>query len=205
MTLPVGGLIVGKNPCAYAGMVNAVLRALRRPWYFLLLLGIPLAGFAGYKPGAGWPELSTPFFRATTPVQAGERVAHWKRQPGFVVSGYRDTGSMRPFLQGGRELLVMESCRPQTLLAAGQLVQFNRGDTAAVLHYIAAISRDGSHVYMSGVNCRQSDGWVSRNRVMFVVREIITASDAFVTPAPLLTAQPAGRNVTLIASSPAAR
>ena len=182
--------MVAENPFRYAGRVKAILLILRCRGLLLLLLGVPVAAFAGFKPGTGWPEISTPFFHAATSAQAGARVAFWKFQSGFVVSGYQDTGSMRPFLCGGRELLAMEFCRPQTPLIPGQVVQFDRGDSPAVLHYIAAVSRDGRFLYLTGVNCRQSDGWFPRHRVAYIVREIITSQDALVSPR--LPAQPAG-------------
>lgn len=141
----------------------------------LLCIGPPAVTRAGYKPGAGWPEVSTPFFHAATPAQAGARITHWRLQAGIRVGGYRDSGSMRPLLHDTGEMLVMETCRPETPLEPGLLVVFNRGDCPAVLHYIAAMSGDGRSLYLSGVNCRYSDGWFPRSRVAFVVREIITS------------------------------
>lgn len=182
--------MVRANPIHYSDRVRKSFAALGGPGklvlLFLLCVGIPAVGSAGYKPGKGWPEVSTLFFHAATPIQAEARVAHWHNQPGCVISTYHDTGSMHPVLQGGRELLAMELCQPQTLLAPGMMVQFNRGDLPAVLHYIAAISPDGRKLYLSGVNCRYSDGWFPRSRVKFVVREIITAPDS-----PLIGSIPA--------------
>lgn len=101
---------------------------------------------------------------------------NWQ-QAGHHISGYRDSGSMHPVLRGGRELLAKEICRPDTPLARGQIVEFNRGDHPAVLHYIADVNRAGSHIYLSGVSNRHSDGWFHRDSVRFVVREIITTPD----------------------------
>jgi len=141
---------------------------------FLLCL-TPLAE-AGYKPGPGWPEVSTPFFRAASASQALLRLAGWRAQ-NHVIRGYRDTGSMHPVLQGGREVMAMEPCRPDTPLVPGQMVEFNRGDQPAVLHYIADVSRDGEYLYLSGVGNRYSDGWFHRSNVAYVVREVIVTED----------------------------
>jgi hypothetical protein len=142
----------------------------------LLALSLPSLSHAGYKPGPGWPEVSTPYFRAETPAEAAARLASWRAQ-NLVIRGYRDTGSMRPVLKGGREVMAMERCTPDTPLEPGQMVEFNRGDLPAVLHYIADVSRDGKHLYISGVNNRRSDGWFHRDTVAYVVREIITTPD----------------------------
>lgn len=152
-------------------------------------LCLPSLGLAGYKPGLGWPEVITPFFHAASPGEQALRIAHWKLQPGCVVGSYRDTGSMRPVLLGSQLRLALESCQPHTVLRPGMLVQFNRGDHAAVLHYIADVSADGRDVYLSGVSNRRSDGWFSRNRVRFVVREVITVPLLPAAPTTLLTAQ----------------
>lgn len=146
----------------------------------LLALCAPLVVSAGYKPGAGWPEITTPFFHAGTPALASARITQWRLQAGFRVNGYRNTGSMRPFLRDRGEMLVMESCRPDMPLVTGLLVEFDRGDYPAVLHYIAAVSGDGRQLYLSGVNNRHSDGWFPRSAVKFIVREIITLP----SPAP---------------------
>jgi hypothetical protein len=148
----------------------------------LFALGLPLTMSAGFRPGPGWPEVSTPFHHASTQAQVELRLAAWRQQPGCIISNYRDTGSMRPVLSGGRELLVMEVCRPETPLETGQIVQFNRGDSPATLHYIADISADGQRLYLSGVHNRYSDGWFSRNTVAYVVREIITVPDNVTAP-----------------------
>lgn len=159
------------------------------PWpvcrCLLLAVGCttPLVMSAGFKPGFGWPEITTPFYRAVSANDASERAAHWRRA-GLRVEGYRDSGSMRPFLSGGRELLAMEACDRLTPLEPGLLVQFDRGDKPAVLHYIAVVSADGQHVYMSGVGNPRSDGWFDRSAVHYVVREIITS--------PTPTAMPPG-------------
>jgi hypothetical protein len=167
----------------------------------LLLVAVasPLNLVAGFKPGAGWPAVSTPFFHAVSPGEAGQRQAHWLEHGGFFISAYQDTGSMRPFLSGGHERLVMEPCRPETPLAPGLMVQFNRGDVPAVLHYIAAISRNGRSLYLSGINNRSSDGWFPRSRVAFIVREIITApvvDTGRLPPASRVTIQGPPRAVT---------
>lgn len=162
----------------------------------LLALSIPVAAMAGYKPGPGWPEVSTPFYHAATPTQAASRLAHWQSLSDHSIRRYRDTGSMRPVLRGGREMLVMQTCRANTPLTQGQIVQFNRGDHPAALHYIADISPDGQHVYMSGVNNRHSDGWFHRNTIAYVLREIIT------TPEPALLASAPQDAVAAPRSSP---
>jgi hypothetical protein len=146
--------------------------------YFSLLLALvvsPLA-HAGYKPGAGWPEVSTPFYHAPSATQALLRLADWRAQK-HVIRGYKDTGSMHPVLQGGREVMAMEPCRPDTPLEPGQMVEFNRGDRPAVLHYIADVSSDGQYLYLSGVGNRYSDGWFHRDTVAYVVREVIVTPD----------------------------
>lgn len=143
----------------------------------LLALCFPLAVQAGYKPGRSWPEVTTPFYHAADSKQAAARFVIWREQAGHSIRGYRDTGSMRPVLRGGRELMAMEACYADTPLARGQMVVFNRGDLPAVLHYIAAISRDGQHLYLSGVSSRHSDGWFHRDTVAFVVREVITTPE----------------------------
>lgn len=140
----------------------------------LLAVGTPFFAQTGYKPGFGWPAVTTPFYHAANPGEAVERLIGWRQQTGFSISGYQDTGSMRPVLRGGREFLAKEICRPDTPLVPGQIVEFNRGDLPAVLHYIADVSRDGSHVYLSGVGNRHSDGWFHRDAVRYVVREIVT-------------------------------
>lgn len=144
----------------------------------LVLAAAPGPTQAGYRPGWAWPAVSTPFFHAATTAQAEARATHWRGQRNMIVSGYRDTGSMRPVLRGGRELLALEYCRPLTPLIVGMIVQFVRDDHPAVLHYIAAVSGEGTHVHLSGVNCRWSDGWFPRERVTFVVREIITVPES---------------------------
>lgn len=155
----------------------------------LAVLWLPVVGLAGYKPGLGWPEVTTPFYRAASPVEQGLRMGHWQRQAECVVRSYRDTGSMRPVLVGSQLRLAMEHCRPHTALLPGMMVQFNRGDYPAVLHYVAAVSADGRSVYLSGLNSRRSDGWFARERVTFVVREVITTPTPVVAPLPLLTAR----------------
>jgi hypothetical protein len=154
-------------------MGTAVLRT--RFWLLLTLPFAPLSQ-ANYKPGPGWPEVSTPRYHAASSTQLGLRLATW-RELNLVLQGYQDTGSMRPVLKGGREIMAMERCRPDTPLGRGQMVQFNRGDKPAVLHYIADISRDGKSLYLSGVNNRYSDGWFPRTAVAYVVREIIVPPD----------------------------
>jgi hypothetical protein len=154
-------------------MGTAVLRTC-----FGVLLTLPFAPLsqANYKPGPGWPEVSTPFYHAATPTQMQTRLAAWHEQ-NLVIQGYQDTGSMRPVLKGGREVMALERCFSNTPLARGQMVQFNRGDKPAVLHYIADVSRDGQFIYLSGVNNRYSDGWFPRAAVAYVVREIIVPPD----------------------------
>lgn len=164
----------------------------------LLTLCLPLAAQAGFKPSRGWPEVSTPFYHAATSAQASARVVVWSKQAGHAIRGYRDTGSMTPVLRGGRELLVMETCRADTPLALGQMVVFNRGDLPAVLHYIAAVSRDGRHLYLSGVGNRYSDGWFHRDTVAFVVREIITSPD----PRPIALAARTSAPAPIIEATP---
>jgi hypothetical protein len=143
----------------------------------LLALSSPSLAQAGYKPGPGWPEVTTPFYRAESPAEAAERLASWRAQ-NLVIRGYRDTGSMHPVLKGGREVMAMERCNADTPLAPGQMVEFNRGDLPAVFHYIADVSRDGKHLYISGLNNRYSDGWFHRDSVAYVVREIITTAES---------------------------
>ena len=152
--------------------------------FLAVALAAPALALAGFKPGGGWPEVATPFFHAATQPESDARCQQWCKTPGFCVQCYRDTGSMHPVLVGGRELLVMEIFRPLMPLAVGQIVLYDRGDHPAVLHYIAAISRDGTHVYLSGVNNRCSDGWFSRNKIAWVVREIITVQETAVRVAP---------------------
>ena len=181
--------------------MQVVMTALSSRFFRLLLLalGLPLAAQAGFKPGHGWPEVSTPFYHAATQKQAVARLVVWRQQAGHSIHGYRDTGSMKPVLQGGRELMAMEDCRPGTLLARGQMVVFNRGDLPAVLHYIADVSRDGRYLYLSGVSSRHSDGWFHRDTVAFVVREIIT------TPGPVvLAARTTGFGLAIEATPPPA-
>lgn len=155
----------------------------------LAILWLPAGARAAYKPGWGWPEVTTPFFRAASADEQLRRVEYWRGQADCIVQRYRDSGSMRPVLIGSQLRLAMESCRPHTVLRPGMLVQFDRGDYAAVLHYVADVSADGRHVYLSGVNNRRSDGWVARNRVGFVVREVITVPVLPAAPARLLTAR----------------
>ncbi len=143
---------------------------------FLALACFTPTSHAGYKPGFGWPEVSTPYFHAPTHAEAAARFANWRLQS-HVIRGYRDTGSMHPVLQGGREVMAMEPCRPDTPLRRGQMVEFNRGDVPAVLHYIADISRNGQYLYLSGVSSRYSDGWFHRDTVAYVVKEIIVVPD----------------------------
>lgn len=187
--------------------MRAVMRAPSK-WFFPLLpLALcflsPLAS-AGFKPGPGWPEVSTPFYHAATPALAAVRIMFWHTRPGHAIQGYRDTGSMKPVLQGGRELMAMETCQPDTPLAPGQLVVFNRGDLPAVLHYIADVSRDGQHVYLSGVSSRHSDGWFPRDAVAFVVREIITVpeADPIAVAAQTTVTSPATHSTSEAAASP---
>jgi hypothetical protein len=157
----------------------------------VLALAGPAARGGGFKPGPGWPEVATPFFHAANPPDGAARIRRWREIPGCSVQGYRDSGSMHPVLQGGRELLALERCRAGTPLAPGQVVLYDRGDVRAVVHYIAAISRNGKQVYLTGVNCRNSDGWFSRDRIAWVVREIITLPDPRAGPAPAPAARPA--------------
>lgn len=180
--------------------MRVIVAALPSRFLPLLLLAfcLPLAARAGFKPGPGWPEVSTPFYHAATPAQAAARSAVWRRQPGHSIQGYRDTGSMRPVLHGGRELLAMEACHPDTPLARGQMVVYNRGDLPAVLHYIAALSRDGRHLYLSGVGSRYSDGWFHRDTVAFVLREIITLP----APNPITVAARPGPPAPAIEATP---
>jgi hypothetical protein len=142
----------------------------------LMLLFFASSAHAGYKPGPGWPEVSTPFYRASSLTQALLRFSEWQQQ-NLVIRGYRDTGSMHPVLEGGREVMAMERCAKDTPLEPGQMVEFNRGDLPAVLHYIADVSHDGEYLYLSGVNSRYSDGWFHRSAVAYVVREIIVTPD----------------------------
>jgi hypothetical protein len=165
------------------------------PKWLSLLLILSLVPFvhAGYKPGPGWPEVSTPFYHAPSPSDVTARLAVW-REHNLEIQGYRDTGSMHPVLKGGREVLAMERCRPDTPLTRGQMVAFNRGDLPAVLHYIANISRDGQYLYLSGVNNRRSDGWFPRTAVAYVVREVIVPPDlpAIAADRQMATAAPQG-------------
>jgi hypothetical protein len=92
-------------------------------------------------------------------------------------------------------VMALERCRPNTPLVRGQMVQFNRGDLPAVLHYIADISRDGKSLYLSGVNNRYSDGWFPRTAVAYVVREIIVPPDAPSIPAARQMATAAPQNL----------
>lgn len=154
---------------------------------FALALAAPSLALAGFKPGLGWPEVVVPFFHATTQSQGDARCEKWRATGGCTIQTYRDTGSMHPVLQGGRELLVMEFCGPLLPLAVGQIVLYDRGDNPRVLHYIAAISRDGTQVFLSGVNNRSSDGWFSRKKIAWVVREIITVQE------PIFRVSPAGQ------------
>ena len=155
---------------------------------FLFALCLAVVASAGYSPGPGWPEVSTPFYHAATTAQATERLTVWVQKQGHLIRTYRDTGSMRPVLKGGRELLVLEVCRPDTELVPGQIVQFNRGDVAAALHYIADVSADGRSLYISGVHNRYSDGWFPREAVSYVVREIITSPEPKLRPPSHLAA-----------------
>jgi hypothetical protein len=157
----------------------------------LLILGGATPVFAGFKPGPSWPEVVTPFFHAASLAEGAARAGEWKSRPGFAIQGYRDTKSMWPVLKGGKEQLALERLQPHSPLAVGQIVLFNRGDRM-VVHYIAALSRDGTEAYLTGVNCRNSDGWFSRSRIVWIVREIITA------PAPGTKAPP----VSVAASMP---
>ena len=151
-----------------------------------LLVVAPALALAGYKPGPGWPEVVTPFFHAATQLEGDARIRLWRQTPGFGVQGYRDSGSMHPVLQGGREKLALERYRPLMPLTVGQIVLYDRGDVPAVVHYIAAISADGTQVYLSGINCKNSDGWFSRKKIAWLVREIITLPEPGAIPAPIV-------------------
>jgi hypothetical protein len=150
---------------------------MRRSIQTILFLALAPFAAAGFRPSPGWPAITTPFYHAGSEADFRARMKSWAQSPGVFIGGYQDTESMRPVLRGGKEKLVLRAVTRDTKLAPGQIVQATppwrsaRGE-GAVIHYIAAVSRDGMHVMLSGTNCRR-DGWTPRSQIHAMVLEVI--------------------------------
>lgn len=127
--------------------------------------------FVAVSARADWPRPTAPFYHAATKKQADQRSAHWHAK-GVPVHQVAFTGSMRPWIHGG-ELVAMEPYHKQDL-APGMVVSFERSaEHPSVLHMVVSVNARAA--YISGINCRHSDGWVPLHKIRFVLREVITA------------------------------
>lgn len=88
---------------------------------------------------------------------------------GRKSSGIMPTGSMAPVLDS-RSVALYEPYVGQELFV-GDLVYFDRGDVHEVLHRIDVVTP--THVRTSGVNVRNSDGWIPKSKIKYRVAGVL--------------------------------
>jgi len=144
-----------------------------RTWYdgaVKIIPSIALLALLTACASAAWPKPAGVFYHAATWQQAEARVDQ-HIAAGLEVSGVSHTGSMRPWLNGG-ELVALAPYRGG-YLAPGTVVVFDRGDHPRVIHMV--VHDNGRAIYITGINNRWSDGWVSRAAIKSVLVEVIKA------------------------------
>lgn len=139
------------------------------------LLVILLLGFAGCASTQFGTEKSNP---APSSSYAKQRVLKdanlWALTgPGRAYGEVSATSSMVP-LADSHSILLHEVYTPGMEIRVGDWVSFDRGDKDNVTHRVEDVTE--THVYVSGVNNRHSDGWFPKTAIHTRVAGILFSS-----------------------------